>query len=249
MLISHSRRFIYLKTIKTAGTSVEAYFEKHCLPPDRQEFLHKREAFCGPTGVVGFRGEIVKGQTWFNHMSAASIREKIPAEQWESYFKFCVVRDPFDKLVSGFHMFVIKRAQRPWPKRLRSAWRRVRGKGDPLDRLTGRTPVERFRSWIKLGGMIDDRAVYTLDGKHCADHFIRFEKLAEGVREVCDQLGLDFRAEEIPRLKSEYRRVKIPLADYYDEECVEAVRRVYGQEMEAFGYTAPRREAVAAALA
>ena len=33
MLISHRHRFIYTKTIKTAGTSVEIYFEEACIPP------------------------------------------------------------------------------------------------------------------------------------------------------------------------------------------------------------------------
>jgi hypothetical protein len=239
MLISHSRRFIYLKTVKTAGTSVEAYFEKHCLPPDQQVFQHSRECYEGPTGVVGFRGENARRHPWFNHMSAAAIRAKIAPAQWTQYFKFCVVRDPFDKLVSGFHMFDKRRHDRPWPKRLRAAWLRLRGKGDPIDRVTGTTPVQRFRSWIGLGGMIDDRDVYTLDGKLCADHFIRFERLADGVREVCERLGLEFRADDIPRLKSDSRQAKIPLADYYDDACVSAVRRVYARELEFFGYAAP----------
>ena len=33
MLISHICRFIYLKTRKTAGTSVEIYFEPFCVDP------------------------------------------------------------------------------------------------------------------------------------------------------------------------------------------------------------------------
>lgn len=32
MLISHRKRFIFTKTAKTAGTSVESYFEQYCMP-------------------------------------------------------------------------------------------------------------------------------------------------------------------------------------------------------------------------
>jgi|GEM_PF-351093 hypothetical protein len=240
MLISHSRRFIYLKTVKTAGTSVEAYFEKHCLPPDQQEFKHLRESYEGPAGVVGFRGPVPKGRRWFNHMDAASIREKIPAAQWNDYFKFCVIRDPFDKLVSGFHMFDAKLRSKPWSERLRTCWRRFRGIGSPIERAVGSTPVERFRSWIKLGGMIDDRAIYTLEGEYCPNYFIRFEQLTDGLREVCHRLGIEFNAGQLPQLKSGFRKGDISLADYYDDECVAAVERVYSRELKDFGYHDPR---------
>jgi hypothetical protein len=33
MLISHVCRFIFLKTLKTAGTSVEIYLEPYCVDP------------------------------------------------------------------------------------------------------------------------------------------------------------------------------------------------------------------------
>ena len=40
---------------------------------------------------------------------------------------------------------------------------------------------------------------------------------------------------------------QIPLADYYDDECIEAVRRVYARELEFFGYEPPATKAPAAA--
>ena len=33
MLVSHARKFIYTKTLKTAGTSVEVFLEPYCRPP------------------------------------------------------------------------------------------------------------------------------------------------------------------------------------------------------------------------
>ena len=94
MIISHKYRFIFIKTIKTAGTSIEAY-----LSP-----------FCGPDDVLTPVMPVVEGHQprnfgdFYNHFSAWGIRRAIDAETWNSYFKFCVERNPWDKTVSDFCM-------------------------------------------------------------------------------------------------------------------------------------------------
>ena len=57
------------------------------------------------SGIVGYRGTSPGGNEWFNHMPAEAIKARIGHEIWDSYFKFCVVRNPFEKLVSAFHFF------------------------------------------------------------------------------------------------------------------------------------------------
>ena len=34
MIISHKHKFIFVKTVKTAGTSIEAFLSQHCGPDD-----------------------------------------------------------------------------------------------------------------------------------------------------------------------------------------------------------------------
>ena len=95
MLISHRKNFIYTKTNKTGGTSVEAFFESYCMPEGQFTPSHGREETISEAGIIGFRG---KGDgnsfEWRHHMPARQIREKIGADIWNSYFKFCVVRNP-----------------------------------------------------------------------------------------------------------------------------------------------------------
>ena len=104
MLISHRKKFLYTKTKKTASTSVESYFEKYCMPEGQWTFSHAIEEYVSKEGIIGYRGKNRRNQIWHNHMSAAKIRDKIGASIWNSYFKFTVVRNPFDKLISGFYM-------------------------------------------------------------------------------------------------------------------------------------------------
>jgi hypothetical protein len=104
MLISHLYKFIYLKTVKTGGTSVEIYFEPYCVAPgtpagDR----HFREAESSQFGVIAPRGDPIPNDPILHpHMSASRIREITGEALWNEYYKFSVVRNPFDKVVSQF---------------------------------------------------------------------------------------------------------------------------------------------------
>jgi hypothetical protein len=103
MLISHRFRFIYLKTMKTASTSVEVYFAPYCRnPEDRVAEKPTGEAAISQWGVVGHRGPLRGGETFYNHMPAQQILTLIGHQMWSEYFKFCVIRNPFGKVVSHF---------------------------------------------------------------------------------------------------------------------------------------------------
>ena len=219
MLVSHRKRFIYTKTIKTAGTSVESYFEKYCLPAGQWQFSHAREASVGPDGIIGYRGRGSNNTTWYNHMPARQIREQLGDELWESYFKFCVVRNPFDKLLSHFYYILRKEMIDP--------------------RLLQADEVASFRNWLKSGGQIIDRDKYLIDGRVCLDYFIRYENLPEGIREVCEKLQIPFEPDQVPRLKTGMRNQHIPLKDYYDHQCVQIVRDLYAFELDYFAYDFP----------
>src|ERR1044071_3613051 len=109
MLVSHRKRFIYTKTGKTAGTSVEVYFEPWCVPAGAGWGAEgERAEEVSEAGIIGFRGgPKFRGPNvkWWNHMPAAEIKGYLGDEIWNSYFKFCVVRNPFDQMVSAFHFF------------------------------------------------------------------------------------------------------------------------------------------------
>lgn len=102
MLISHPYRFIFIKTVKTAGTSVEAFFEPLCTPPGHV-VQHHTPTRLSDYGVVGRRGpeSSEPDQGFVNHMDAASIRALFL--DFDQYRRFTVVRDPYDRTVSWFH--------------------------------------------------------------------------------------------------------------------------------------------------
>lgn len=228
MLISHRKKFIYTKTIKTAGTSVEAYFEKYCLSiesdSESSALVKKgsREEYIGKSGIIGYRGNNSKGKEYINHMSAKSIKNKVGSDVWQKYFKFCVIRNPFDKLVSYYH-FIKKQAR----------------KNHPIKMAHGENDIDKFRNWIKGGGRVLDRDKYLINGEICIDYFIYFEELHKGIKEVCERLNIPFEPKSIPKLKYGLRPTGLPVKEYYDQETQLIVENMYRFEVSRFNYSLP----------
>ena len=94
MIISHKYRFIFVKTLKTAGTSIEVFLSQHCGPLDVLTPIVPHVEPHVPRNNEGY----------YNHMPAAEIRDRVGPAIWGSYFTFCVERNPWDKTLSYYHM-------------------------------------------------------------------------------------------------------------------------------------------------
>ncbi|MBK8569512.1 MAG: hypothetical protein IPN81_05720 [Nitrosomonadales bacterium] len=223
MLVSHRKRFIYTKTLKTAGTSTEVFFEPYCMPDGQWHFSHARDEYVSETGIIGVRGDRPINN-WYHHMPALRIMELIGKDIWDDYFKFCVIRNPFDKLVSAFHYF------------------KTKGLIDPDKLSRNETDEEQFRFWISTqsGALtVLDRDKYTINNEVCCDYFIRYEKLEIGIKDVCDSVGVEFHPNKLMRLKSQFRPQNKTLNNYYDS-CTQAiVQEIFEFEIEKFGYHVP----------
>ena len=99
MILNHDKKFIFLKTRKTASTSIEIYLERLSFPnTEVQEYQPQKISH---NIIVGARLKDMSNMyEYYNHMPALEVAKKIGEERFYSYFKFCVLRNPFDKLVS-----------------------------------------------------------------------------------------------------------------------------------------------------
>lgn len=238
MLVSHRKKFIFTKTQKTAGTSVESYFEPYSFPEGQWRPSEDRDVYESGTGIVGRRGPnpVPADCKWYNHMPAQEIRNQLPRDVWSRYFKFTVIRNPYDKLVSGFYWFDRARSTYGWGRRAKAAARRLVGRGSPIDLAQGDNDVERFRSWLMLGGGVIDQNAFLIDGECCVDFFIRFEYLQQDIQKVCDRIGVEPVCGKLSKLKSGIRSAAYETSDFYDQECVRIVEDRYAFEIDRFGY-------------
>ena len=150
-------------------------------------------------------------------MPAKEIKAYIGEELWNDYFKFTVVRNPFDKMISAYFHF--EKANNSESKN-----------NEMNDDIAG------FRKWVANGGKVIDRDVYMIDGEVTVDFFIRYENLREDIEFVCQKLNLEYDLNDLPRLKSEHRDRSIAISEFYDEETEKLVRDLYKFEIEYFNY-------------
>jgi len=218
MLISHRHRFIYTKTFKTAGTSVESYFEPFCMGPGEWQQLHERPQYESAHGVIGFRGaHPPPGLRWWNHMPANDIRQRVGELVWGSYFKFCVVRNPFDRAVSAFYF--------------------DRSKGRLAPSADG--DAAQFERWLAGGRLRMDREQYVIEaGKLALDDVIRYERLAFDLEGICAKLGVAWEPARLPTFKAGIRP-QVDLESLYSERARAIVERQCAFELEHFGYEFP----------
>jgi hypothetical protein len=220
MLLSHRHKFIYLKTMKTAGTSVEIFFQPECTPePMSPQVSEVTEELVSEAGIVGARKTDTTGSVWFNHMPAAKVREMVGPCIWQSYFKFCVVRNPFDRLVSW------------WWHQMNEDQRLA------MYQSTETAVYSAFNSWVlRTTDMAMDRDKYIVDGKVCVDRFLKYESLAIDIQNLCRELGLSKSIAHLGRYKSGARASAMPFEKYYDPPAAAKVASWFQWELDYFGY-------------
>ena len=91
MIVSHKFKFIFIKTRKTAGTSLEVFLSGVCGPDDVVTPVIPAEPGHEPRNHFGL----------YNHMPASEAMRGLRG-CWDSYFKFCVERNPWSKVLSMF---------------------------------------------------------------------------------------------------------------------------------------------------
>jgi hypothetical protein len=229
MLISHRHEFVFTKTGKTAGTSVEAYFEPYCMPEGEWSPRHLREMYESDVGVIGYRGYHPEGKRWYNHMPAYEIRSLLGAERWDRYFKFCTIRNPWDKTISAFES---NGRDHRLPHGPEGEALRARYPDHDAEQL-------RFLHWLQTCGVPINRAAYVLDGDLCVDHTIRFERLHADLERTCALLEIPWEPEHLPTYKTGVRRPEYTVQRLYRAPARDLVAEIYSYEIERFGYRLP----------
>jgi hypothetical protein len=99
-LISFEKQLIFVKTTKTAGTSIEVDLSQ-CLEPGAVV----TPIFPEVAGHVARNHHVIGDERgFFNHMSAGRIRNLLGEQNFSCFTKFCVEREPVSKCISHFHM-------------------------------------------------------------------------------------------------------------------------------------------------
>jgi hypothetical protein len=227
MIISHKYRFIFLKTGKTAGTSIEIALSKFCGPDDiitpiRHEDERERAAlgYKGPQNYLLPRSQYTlrdwyrflsrgKKARFYNHISGKEVLGRIGPRVWNDYYKFCFERNPWDRVISDYYWHY-KEEPRP-------------SMTDFID--SGLPSKLRTRGYD----------IYTIGGKVSVDRVCLYERLTEELDEVAERLGLPERL-SLPRAKGSARKDRRSYREVLTRDDGEKIARMFSRELELFGY-------------
>jgi hypothetical protein len=224
MIISHEHKFIFIKSEKTAGTSIEAALSNCCNDDDIV------------TSLGDFAFNRNKNGQWIHHAMnagdyqqhdwALTIKDKVGPEIWNDYYKFSIIRNPWDRAVSNFH----------WEKRQDTALiprkRFYHHLGVPFDELANLK--KQFSEYIKSDKWDNNDSFYLIDGELCVDFLIRYENLLEDFNKVCKKI--DVQTNSLPHLKSGIRKKGSHYSEYFDEESKAIVEKRHRNDIRLFGY-------------
>ena len=199
------RQALWIRTPKTGGTSIEAALLDlllHC-----GDIPHFEE--CPPEGFVFPADKII--------CLAPNTADEVPlfarrhSEIWANALKFAVVRNPYDRFISGWkylHEFRDKRL---------------------LDVLLDLP--QSGHDYVHLTMLQAD--LLTLDGTVPGIHLLRFERLQQDMDALCTMMGMEPRS--LPTLNQTPAKDK-PYMEFYDDNTRRLIAEKYRRDFEIFGY-------------
>ncbi|MBV8799185.1 MAG: hypothetical protein JO208_05180 [Alphaproteobacteria bacterium] len=215
MIISFSKNFIFIRTRKTASSTIETVLRKGLEPGDvfvragglrhRKDRTPEQKGAHSPQAVPVNEGENVAG-----HMGAADVRKLVPASFWNGCFRFTSERHPYEKAVSLAHYNFGKVKN---------------SEGDFSEFLEETVQRGNYRSFDQ----------YAIDGEVVVSDFIRHETLVEDLRRIGERIGVAVPA-ELPRKRTGFRTDRRPAAEVLSDEQKQQVFRTCREEFELLGY-------------
>lgn len=221
MIVSHRHKFVFLKTRKTAGTSLEIGLSEYCGPddviteisPDDEE-VRRRLGFRGPQNHVLTQEQISRmygngkrNHSFRNHDIAQRVYDGVGTETWNGYFKFTIERNPYDKAISRYY-WSMRDVEQP----------------DPIGAFLEKCKPPSLSNWD----------IYTIADRVAVDYVIRYENLGEEVDRLGQQLGIGRIA--MPQSKASHRRDRRHYREILSNSDRLLIEKFCRREIAAFGY-------------
>ncbi|WP_322921808.1 hypothetical protein [Nocardioides renjunii] len=165
MIASHAHRFVFIKTRKTAGTSLEIALSRHCGPDDIVTRISPAdEELRAAAGGVGPQNDDTSPSS-YAHMGARRVIDVIGRETWDAFFTFAVERNPYDVVASSYRYS----ARKP---------------------SFTKTFAEFVRTPKRMERLALNERLYRLGGRVVVDRVYRYEDLPAAVEDVSARLGV-----------------------------------------------------------
>ena len=176
------------------------------------------------------------------------VRRRLGRPLWDAYFKFSIVRNPWDLVVSQYYWATREVDWQPFRKTIGGSlsrfWKyplRVRRNVFALGANVARTfwkledvTFDFFVAYMLHYYPPNGRFYFDRSGTVGLDFLIRYENLQHDYASVRERIGLP--PSELPSLKTKSRAERKHYTTYYDDRSRERVAKTYRKHIEHFGY-------------
>ncbi len=187
-MINHQHKFLFIHIPRTGGSSIESQF-------NYKEKIEKNKHW--------------NLNDWKNHLNS---------NDFDSYFKFTFVRNPWDIIVSKYF-------DKGWYSSP------IQGRGGEIGYHSGKTLkyfLEHYKPAIHESG---DSLLDYFDPEQM--NFVgRFENRSQDLEYICKKIGININT----NTKARSHKNKKHYTEYYDDETRAIVAEKYAQDIECFGY-------------
>ncbi|MEM9810992.1 MAG: sulfotransferase family 2 domain-containing protein [Pseudomonadota bacterium] len=214
MIVNHTYKFIFLRTEKTAGSSLSQALQRLGQEGDLAANMRRPPwSKFSPIHHGALKRKIPDLFGLHVHATAAQARRVLGPRIFDSYFKFAVERNPWDRQISLY---------------MHRCWK------------TGRTPnfdkdilslSYRATEHVRLNNF----PIYTISGQVVADMMLRYETFEEDLEKLWETIGITPLA--LAQKRSEYREDRPHYSTFYTRESQSLVARWYTKDIAALGYT------------
>lgn len=205
MIVSSLHKFIFVAVPKTGTHSVRQALREQMGEEDIEQvglFVNKR--FPMPELAAIRHG----------HLTLRQIKPFLPAADFQSYFKFGFVRNPFDRFVS--YCAFMTRDKGEFAADPKAVMRHFLFTAPPHGHILFQPQHQFF-----VGE----------DGELISDYLGRIEQMQSSYDEICRRIGIA--ARPLDKVNSSRRG---DYRDYYDQQLIDGVASLYARDLELFGY-------------
>jgi chondroitin 4-sulfotransferase 11 len=201
-IVSKKYKFIFIHIPKTGGSSIA-----------EPEYRASQGAL---VAHLGSEDHVQAG-----HIRAVGLKNSLQ-DNWDDYFKFAFVRNPWDRIVSLYHYF------------LQDSEKQCSALGKEIAKLGG------FREFclqidnLELDAHFDPQISYLInyEGKFLLDYLGRYESLDKDFDFVCKKIGLP--TVKLPHLRKSNHDT---YHNHYDDEIAKIIATKYKSDIDAFKYS------------
>ena len=223
MIISHTHKFVFIKTAKTGGSTIENILGDHLGNKDiASGSAYKDSGNISPTMKRNFPNlDYPDSLGGYSHLPASLIYEKFfTGKKPKDYFVFTIERNSYDKAVSHWWWHTRRKKQMKGMPRSRIKFE------DYLKRLIQEPDNNNPSCWRR----------YT-DESICVDHIYQYDQWDQMFKDLSQRFSLKINMDNTKNIR--LKDSKKPFEHYseaYKNNEQELVKQLFSNEIKHFGY-------------